>query len=162
MTRHPLPLYVSEAILRTEDNRPNVITKDAPIALITQEIPRVLEAVSPEQQIKSKYVFLRNCNIADIIISEHLYYELFPTKSLLRPTDLSALKNELPLSLLSFKRLFFFFLIFHFCPAFILPCAPLEGAVKASYKSDSDWTCYPLRAPHFPTCLAFALALFTA
>lgn len=87
---------------------------------------------------------------------------LFPTKSLLRPTDLSALKNELPLSLLSFKRLFFFFLIFHFCPAFILPCAPLEGAVKASYKSDSDWTCYPLRAPHFPTCLAFALALFTA
>lgn len=38
MTRHPVHLYVSEAISGTEDNGPNTMTKDAPIALIAQEI----------------------------------------------------------------------------------------------------------------------------
>ena len=41
ITGHPFYLYGSKAVLGTEDKRPNMITKDAPIALITQEIPKV-------------------------------------------------------------------------------------------------------------------------
>ena len=48
ITRHPFHLYDSKAISGTEDKRPNIITKDAPIALIAQEIPRVWGAVSQE------------------------------------------------------------------------------------------------------------------
>lgn len=40
--RHQFHLYVSEGISGTGDKRPNIITENAPIALITQEIPRVL------------------------------------------------------------------------------------------------------------------------
>lgn len=43
-------------ILETEDKKPNIITKNAPIALITQEIPRVLGAMSQKAQMKTKYI----------------------------------------------------------------------------------------------------------
>lgn len=39
-TRYPFHLYGSEAISETEDNRPNIMTKDAPIVIIAEEIPR--------------------------------------------------------------------------------------------------------------------------
>ena len=39
----PFHLYGSEVIIGTEEKRPTIITKDAPLALINQEIPRVLE-----------------------------------------------------------------------------------------------------------------------
>ena len=41
-----IPMYGWKAIAGTEAKRPNIVTKDAPIALITSEIPRVLGAVS--------------------------------------------------------------------------------------------------------------------
>lgn len=47
--------YGSEVCLITENKRPNT-TKDAPIALIAQEIPRVLRNVSQELGMKTKYV----------------------------------------------------------------------------------------------------------
>ena len=44
ITRYPFHLDGSEAISGTEDKRPNIIiTKDAPRALIDQEIPRLSE-----------------------------------------------------------------------------------------------------------------------
>ena len=43
-----LHLYGSEVFLGAKDQRPNIITKDAPTALTTHEIPRVLGAVSQE------------------------------------------------------------------------------------------------------------------
>lgn len=43
----PFHLYGSEAILGAEGKRPNV-TKDTPIALTAQEMPRVWGAVSLE------------------------------------------------------------------------------------------------------------------
>ena len=45
ITRNPFHLYGSETISGTEDKRPNIATKDAPIALIAQEIARVLGAL---------------------------------------------------------------------------------------------------------------------
>lgn len=45
--------YGSEAILRPESKRPN-ITKDAPIALLAQRIPRVWGTVSQEPGMKTK------------------------------------------------------------------------------------------------------------
>lgn len=51
----PSPLYGSEAPSGTEDKRPNIILKDAPIALITQGIP-VWGAVSQELWMKTKYI----------------------------------------------------------------------------------------------------------
>ena len=77
ITIHPCHLYGSKAISGTEDNRPNM-TKDAPIAPIAQEIPRVLRAVSqvlwgrPNIYKKyilvtwmTKYIFLINHNSTD-------------------------------------------------------------------------------------------------
>ena len=42
-TRHPFRPYSSEAISGTEGKRPNIITKDAPVALTAQEILRFWE-----------------------------------------------------------------------------------------------------------------------
>lgn len=42
----------------TKDKRPNIMTKNAPIALITQENPRAWGAVSHELGTKTNYVFL--------------------------------------------------------------------------------------------------------
>ena len=46
ITRYPLHRYGSEAISETEDEKPNITTKDAPIPLTAQKVPEVLEAVS--------------------------------------------------------------------------------------------------------------------
>lgn len=43
-------------ILEAEDKRPNIITKNAPIILITQETSRVLGAMSQKAQMKTKYI----------------------------------------------------------------------------------------------------------
>lgn len=40
----------------TEDKRPNIISKDAPVALIAQEIPRVWGSCEPGAMMKTKYV----------------------------------------------------------------------------------------------------------
>lgn len=58
VTRYPFHLYSSEMISETEDWRSNIITKDAPIAIITWKIPRVWGAVSQEPWRKNKYVLL--------------------------------------------------------------------------------------------------------
>ena len=57
ISRHPFHLYDFEAILGTEDKRPKIITKDAPIALITQKIPRVLGALSQKPWMKTKDIW---------------------------------------------------------------------------------------------------------
>ena len=40
----------------TEDKRPNIITKDTPIASMAQEIAKVLEAVSWKLRMKTKHI----------------------------------------------------------------------------------------------------------
>ena len=47
-------LYGSEVISGTENKRPSVMTKDAPLALIAQKIPRVLGAMSQELWTRAK------------------------------------------------------------------------------------------------------------
>lgn len=54
MTRHPFHLYANETNSGSEDKRPNPMTKDALIALITQEIPRFGGAMSQKPWIKIK------------------------------------------------------------------------------------------------------------
>lgn len=44
--RHSFYLYGSEGVSASEDKRLNIISKDALIALISQEISRILGAVS--------------------------------------------------------------------------------------------------------------------
>ena len=56
-TRRPFSLYGSEMILGTQNRRPNIITKDAPITLITREIPKVWWAVSQALWMKTKYIW---------------------------------------------------------------------------------------------------------
>lgn len=46
ITRDPSHFFGSEVISETENKRPNILIKHASIALITQETPRVLEAVN--------------------------------------------------------------------------------------------------------------------
>ena len=48
----PIHFYGPEGISETEDKRPNVMIKDAPIALIFQEIPKALRAVDEDQNYK--------------------------------------------------------------------------------------------------------------
>ena len=48
------PLLVSG----TEDRRSNILTKDVPIALIAQEVPRIWRSVSQEPGMMTKYIFL--------------------------------------------------------------------------------------------------------
>ena len=43
---HPLDIYGSGVISGTEDKRPNMMEKDVPITLNTEEIPGVSGAVS--------------------------------------------------------------------------------------------------------------------
>lgn len=43
----------------TENKRPSIITRDAPVGLITQEIPKVLGAVSQKLWAKAKIYFLK-------------------------------------------------------------------------------------------------------
>ena len=47
-SKTPFHLYGSEVISESKDKRPNVMTKDAPIALLTLEIPRVWGTVGQE------------------------------------------------------------------------------------------------------------------
>lgn len=65
ITRHPFHLYGSEVIPETEDKRPNIITKDAHTALISQDILRVFGAVSQDSGHLNDqiYIFLINHNI---------------------------------------------------------------------------------------------------
>ena len=56
ITRYPFHLYDPETFSGTESKRPN-ITKDAPIALISQEIPRVCIFVIQEVWVKTKYIY---------------------------------------------------------------------------------------------------------
>ena len=56
ITRYPFHFYGSEVFSEADDERPMVITKDAPIALITWEIPRVLGAVRQELWAEIKYI----------------------------------------------------------------------------------------------------------
>ena len=56
ITRHPFHLYGSDAFSGAEDKRPDIITKDALIALIGQDIPGVLGAVSQEPWKKTKFI----------------------------------------------------------------------------------------------------------
>lgn len=53
--RHLCHLFGPEMFLVIEDEKPN-ITKDVPIALIDQEIPRVWGAMSQELWKKTKYI----------------------------------------------------------------------------------------------------------
>lgn len=53
----PFYLYGSEAISRTEYKRLNIMTKTAPIAVIAQEILRVLGTVSQEPWAINKYIY---------------------------------------------------------------------------------------------------------
>ena len=58
ITGYPFHLHGSEAFSGTEDKRPNILTKDVPIPLTIQEIPRVLGAVSLEPQWRPNMYFL--------------------------------------------------------------------------------------------------------
>lgn len=49
-------LYASEGFQELRTKRPNIITKGAPIALTSQEIPEVWGAVSQELWGKTKYM----------------------------------------------------------------------------------------------------------
>jgi len=53
---HSFHLYGSKVFSATVDKRSNIIIKDTPIVLATQEIPRLLGAVSQELWVKSKYI----------------------------------------------------------------------------------------------------------
>ena len=57
ITRCPFHFYGSEVISGTEGKRPNIITKDALITLITQEIPRIWGPVSQEEWTKTKCIW---------------------------------------------------------------------------------------------------------
>jgi len=48
ITRQSFHLYGSGAILGTKDKRSNILIKDVPIALISQEIPRVFGICEPK------------------------------------------------------------------------------------------------------------------
>lgn len=50
---HTVHIYGFEAFLITEGKRPNIITKDV-LSLVTEEIPRVLGAVSEESWMRTK------------------------------------------------------------------------------------------------------------
>lgn len=58
ITIDPFHFYDFDVILGTEDKGQNIITKDALIALMAQEIPGVLRAVSQEPETNTKYIFL--------------------------------------------------------------------------------------------------------
>lgn len=61
MTRRPFHLMALELLFRTEDKRPNTVTKDVSIALITPEIHKGLGTVSRElgeDQICEKYTLV--------------------------------------------------------------------------------------------------------
>ena len=47
-SKTPFHLYGSEVISESKDKRPNVMTKDAPIALIFQKILSILGTYEPE------------------------------------------------------------------------------------------------------------------
>lgn len=64
MTRRLLRPYSPEAILGTKHERPNIITEDVPITLITWGNSKRLGAVSQEPGARNKYVFLTNHRIA--------------------------------------------------------------------------------------------------
>ena len=69
--RHLFHLYGSEVISVTEDKRINIITKDALIVLIAQEIPRVLGTVSRESWTDQTYmrnIYILNNKIHFLII----------------------------------------------------------------------------------------------
>lgn len=59
--RHPFHLCDPEAFSGTK--RPNIITKDSPIALTAQEIPRALGATEPGTRDRPKYILITNHNI---------------------------------------------------------------------------------------------------
>ena len=65
----PIYLYGSEAISKTEDKRPNILAKDAPIALMTQEIATVVEAVNQELWMKTKYI--RKVHLSHLNVSQY-------------------------------------------------------------------------------------------
>lgn len=52
----PILPYGSETILGIEGKTPNIMMKDATIALTAQEIPRVWDAVSQELWTNTKYI----------------------------------------------------------------------------------------------------------
>ena len=54
--RHLFQLYGSEVSSGTEDKRPNIITKNVPIAPIVPKIPGILEVLSQELWMKHKYI----------------------------------------------------------------------------------------------------------
>lgn len=51
----PVPLYGSELCTGTEGKRPKIITKNALLALISQEIPGVWGAGSQEPRMNTKH-----------------------------------------------------------------------------------------------------------
>ena len=59
--KYPFHLYGCEVISRTEDKRPNFITKDASIALIAQKIQRFWELWARNNEDQNKYFI--NLNI---------------------------------------------------------------------------------------------------
>lgn len=59
-TRYPIHLYVSEAISGTEDKKPNIIAKDAPVACIAQKFQEVWET------------WARNCAIRPNIYDKYI------------------------------------------------------------------------------------------
>lgn len=50
----PISLLCSKAISGTKDERPNIITKDVPIRLSPEEVPRVLGTVIQKPRQKTK------------------------------------------------------------------------------------------------------------
>ena len=72
VTRYPIYLYVSEAISGTEDKKPNITAKDAPVACVAQKFQEVRNAWARNCGIRpniylvikmTKYIFLINHNM---------------------------------------------------------------------------------------------------
>lgn len=69
MSKEDTPFTINgfQRILGTEDKRPNIITKDAPIVLITQEITRVWGSCEPKTWKKTKkYIYFKSWYHSDV------------------------------------------------------------------------------------------------
>ena len=60
IARHSFHFYGSGVISGTEGERANIVTKDSPIALIAQEIPRVLPGSWEPGVMDEDQVYMRN------------------------------------------------------------------------------------------------------
>lgn len=89
--RHLCHLFGPEMFLVIEDEKPN-ITKDVPIALIDQEIPRVWGAMSQEFRMETKYISYQNSCYPSV--SENLSLRLSPGSRLTTQPHTQDRKGE--------------------------------------------------------------------